>query len=730
MSFWKSVLLSTLVGAASVWAIKASPYLINSVQPDGSIVPVRLIGNERFHYTITGDDSVLVVRDSSGYWNYADEHGKKTGMRVHAKSKRGQKEKNFLEKRNSRDILDKFREKRLKKLREYEESQNASKPQMVSSSTPQKANDFGWSIGGGSTKNTNWPTCPVSGKVKKQGNVRGIVVLVQFSDVKFSRDDAHAEYTDFLNKEGYSNYHMNGSVRDFFIENSMGAYTPTFDVYGPITVSGKRSSYGANIDPYDMAKGAVNALKEVMDQLIAQGVDFSPYDTDGDKVVDFVYMIYAGIGAADTGDESTIWPHAYNLRKRLTSGYSMDRYACSAELDGQSYMYYRSRGKTSDVINGIGTFCHEFSHVLGLQDHYDVYSDQKSKSQALYTPNMWDLMDNGSYNCPSNIDYVTSCSPANLSAFERFTLGWLEPRRLEVSDTTVILKTIQENDALVLTSNNDNEYYFVDFRDMKGFDAGLPNKGMLIWHINYSYSAWAVNEVNTKNPMRLDLVEADGNANINTIKNDAFPTNRVNSFNGFVTWAGDSLGLEIYDIKLVDDHVEFKTRGSRVAPVDTRSSSSKAVVSSSSARVLSSSSSIAFSSADVVVSSSDSQVYSSSSEIAMSSAGHHWGFSSNSSNINPSLNSSSSEFSAINKNVLAGAAVRWSVTENVLTVNAKIEGRKTVRLFDVNGSLLLTKSFDGEFCEIRKDELRQDSFVVGSLELDGRTIKTMKVRLN
>ena len=736
MSFWKSLILSSLIGSASVWAIKASPNLINSVQPDGSVVPIRLVGNEHFHYAVTDEDTALVVRDSVGYWNYADEHGKKTGMRVHQKSKRGQKEKNFLKNRNSHEILSKFRDSRLKKIREYRENQavqKASELQTQSASAPQKASDFGWGFGS-KTKNTNNPARPVISSVKKQGEVRGIVVLVQFSDVKFSNENANAEYVDYLNKEGYSNYHMRGSARDFFIENSMGTYVPTFDVYGPITVSGTRSSYGVHIDPYDASVGAVKALKEAMDQLIAQDVDFSPYDSDGDKVVDFVYMIFAGYGAADTGDESAIWPHSFNLRKRLTSGYSMDRYACSAELDGQSYMYYKRMGKKGTVLNGIGTFCHEFCHVLGLQDHYDVASDEKSQSQTLYTPNWWDLMDNGSYNCPSNKDYVTSCSPANLNAFERFSLGWLEPRWLEISDTTFILNPVQENDGLVLTSNNDNEYYFVEARAMNGFDEGLPNKGMLIWHINYSYSAWATNSVNISNPMRIDLVEADGKANINTIKDDAFPTNRVNSFNGFVTWAGDSLGLEVYDIKIVDDHVEFKTRGSRVAPVENRSSSSQKVASSSSVQVRSSSSSAALSSSDVAVSSSGwnpfRPSYSSSVEFAMSSSAESWGFSSNSSNVNPSLSSSSMGFSAVIGKSLAETAVRWSVADGTLMMEAKIEGRKTVRLFDANGTLLLTKSFDGEFCEIRMDKLRQNSFVIGLVELNGRILKKMKVHVN
>lgn len=707
MSLWKYLLIGTLVSSVSSWAIHATPFLINSTQPDGSVVQIRKVGNEHFNYTLTGEDSVLVVRDSDGYWNYADEQGKKTGMRVHSKSKRSQKEKNFLKKRDSRQILEKFRENRLRRLQKLREQEALSQPM--------KANEWGgWGSGGTQTStNTNWPTRPALNSVRKEGDVRGLVILVQFSDIKFKRENANEEYMDYLNKEGYSDYFMSGSVRDFFISNSMGKYRPTFDVAGPITLKGTRNSYGSSVNPNNIAAGAVNAISEAMDTLVAQNMDFSPYDSDGDKVVDFVYMIYAGVGAADTDVETAIWPHSYNVSKRLTRDYKMNRYACSPEIDGQSYLVNRN----TKALNGIGTFCHEFSHVLGLQDHYDVNVND-SRTKTRYTPGQWDLMDAGSYNCPQNRSYTTSCSPANMSAFERFSLGWLEPRRLEISDTTFVLNSVLENDGLVLTSKNDNEYYFLDFRVKEGFDKGLPGKGLLIWHINYDRRAWFNNMVNTSDPMRVDLVEADGDVNARTIMNDAFPTSRVNSFNGFVTWSGDSLGLEIYDIKIVDSTVTFKTRGSRVSPDEGKSSSSNVPSSSSvssSSRFWSfaSSSSNAMSSSAILWSSA--AMWYSSGEIALSSE---------------SQGSSSSNLQSVNVGRLPGhSMVKFSAAKGVLVVNAKIEGRKVVRLFDVNGTLLMTKSFDDEFCEVRMDKHRGKPFAVVTLEVDGRLVKTQKVRM-
>jgi hypothetical protein len=301
-----------------------------------------------------------------------------------------------------------------------------------------------------------------------------------------------------------------------------------------------------------------------------------------------------------------------------------------------------------------------------------------------------------------------------MSAFERYSLGWLEPRRLEISDTTFVLKSILENDGLVLTSDNDNEYYFVDFRLQEDFDKGLTNQGLLIWHINYNRYNWMANEVNSHDPMGVDLVEADGRADSYTVSSDAFPSNRVNSFNGFVKSNGDSLGLEIYDIQIVDDHVEFKTRGKRVSPVPESSSSSAKVSSSSKAE----SSSSVKDTLSVQNVSSSSQV---SSVLGSSSSANH---------SKNSAESSSSEEPMILSKQPVSAAAHLSVVNGSLMVNTKIAGRKTVNLFDVNGTLLMTKSFSEESCEIRMGSTRDKAVVIVTLEHDGRVIKSYKVRMN
>jgi hypothetical protein len=76
------------------------------------------------------------------------------------------------------------------------------------------------------------------------------------------------------------------------------------------------------------------------------------------------------------------------------------------------------------------------------------------------------------------------------------------------------------------------------------------------------------------------------------------------------------------------------------------------------------------------------------------------------------------------------AAAHLSVVNGSLMVNTKIAGRKTVNLFDMNGTLLMTKSFSEESCEIRMGSTRGKAVAIVTLEHNGRVIKSYKVRMN
>ena len=149
-----------------------------------------------------------------------------------------------------------------------------------------------------------------------QGDVRVLVVLVEFADVRFKNPDPVSQFTDYLNKEGYNEYHNIGSVRDYFIKNSMGKFRPTFDVYGPVTLSGKQADYGGFGREPDLGK-FLPALSQSLDTLLSWNeIDFLQYDNDKDGSVDYVVMLYAGISANGLTGIPAIYPHAGYLGEK------------------------------------------------------------------------------------------------------------------------------------------------------------------------------------------------------------------------------------------------------------------------------------------------------------------------------------------------------------------------------------------------------------------------------
>lgn len=325
------------------------------------------------------------------------------------------------------------------------------------------------------------------------GNHRGLVILMQFQDVKFKTENPQATFNRFFNEVGYSDDGNTGSVRDYFLAQSYNQLTIDFDVVGPYTTKHDMAYYGAprgdahDCNPQGMVYEGVVAAHEA-------GVDFSNYDWDNDGEVDQIFVIYAGYAEAQGAEENTIWPHEsmlYGDLVRTYDGKTIKTYGCSSELQGDGRRV---------VLDGIGTACHEFSHCLGLPDMYDInYSGGFGTS-------IFDVMCSGSYNNDSR-------TPAGYTSYERWFAGWMEP--VEINSLTRVndMKPLATNpEAYILYNDkNKNEYYLLENRQPVGFDEGLyGSHGLLILHVDYNEGAWSSNSVNTiASHQRMTIIPAD-----------------------------------------------------------------------------------------------------------------------------------------------------------------------------------------------------------------------------
>jgi len=253
------------------------------------------------------------------------------------------------------------------------------------------------------------------------------------------------------------------------------------------------------------------------------------------------------------GGANTIWPHASKVAY-FTDGYTTKdgvkvySYATSNEVSGSADAY------SILALDGIGTFAHEFGHVLGLDDLYITASNVNNE-----TPGYWDLMASGVYNCKRNSYRNSSCTPPNFSAFERMSLGWLTPKELTSNDSIKTLKDLSKNEAFVLYDDND-EFFLIENRQQSKWDECLPGHGLLIWHIDYIQSIWEHNAINnTEGHPYVDLEEAD-KSNTDGDGGDSYPGNaNVTSFTQFTTWGGTALSPSLYHITETDSLICFTT---------------------------------------------------------------------------------------------------------------------------------------------------------------------------
>ena len=365
---------------------------------------------------------------------------------------------------------------------------------------------------------TNYPTV---------GNNNLLIILVSFADRAFTytRDD----FDSLASQPGYNRNGATGSVKDYYYDVSFGNLNLIPTVVGPYTLSQPMAYYGAtgpsfsDINPKEMVSEAC--------VLADNDVDFSQFDMNNDGIVDAVHVIFAGAGEASTGESDAIWPHRWSIYPsdgfNITfDGVRLKDYSCSAEKMGSG-------------MDGIGTICHEFGHVLGLPDLYDTdYEGSGGRATAV---NTWSIMASGSYNNYSN-------TPASFTAYEKYRLNWLELDTLSLAGEYVLPPLMDSNKAYIITTPYENEFFIFENRQQSSWDTYIPNSGGLIFHVKQE-GDYNINC--DPNYQKYDIEEADRNDDESTLSTDVFPSAQYNNFftdyslPNSILWSGETLNKPI-----------------------------------------------------------------------------------------------------------------------------------------------------------------------------------------
>ena len=358
------------------------------------------------------------------------------------------------------------------------------------------------------------------------GKKKGIIILVQFPNQKFETGHDNAYYKMVANEKGLTHEDgYVGSVTDYFLSQSNGQFELDFDIAGPYTLSHTSSYYGKN-DGANIDTKVGYMIQEGCDAAVEDGFNFNDYDWDGDGYADQVFVLYAGLGEASGGDAKTVWPHEYQIRWTCVGkvlNYSdqgkgkVDTYACANEMER---VINNATGTYTNELKlaGIGTICHEFSHCLGFADMYDT-----SANGGNYGMGFYDVMSSGSYN-------GGGFTPCNYTAYERIYAGWTEPIVLDESATIKAMKSSEDygRPFILYNDKHPDEFYTLENRQKKGWDAELYGSGLMITHVDYDQTKWGINQVNASasDHQRCTIFHADNDADgtvLESIKNDLYP---------------------------------------------------------------------------------------------------------------------------------------------------------------------------------------------------------------
>ena len=470
----KKLLFGLLFAAMTAGAVKMKPGINIIKQADGTTITVRAYGDEDLSYFLASDGTLLYQEGTNFYIAGVKADGTlySTGVLAHEPSMRTIKEISAIKAQNAKAFYN-------------------------SMETQAKAN-----------KVRREPMTPDNSLLPSLGKHKIPVILVEFSDVEFSVENPKATFDKYLNGKELFNKETDpemgqnyASVAKYFKDMSFGKFEPEFEVYGPVNLGKPLATYGAGYSSQEnMGLLLTDACTAVDDE-----VDFTQYDSNDDGNIDLIYIIYAGFSQSIAGNSTDcIHPKSgYLSLAKSFDGMDVKRYGVNNELNGTP-----ADQANGPIINGIGLFCHEFSHCMGLPD---LYPKSGSIAEACINQNMdyWRLMDAGEYT-------ANGYRPTAYTAWERERLGWMEIGTL-TGPSNVELKSLDEGGAAFRIYNDKDEtgheYYIVENVQNNGWNKNLFGNGLMVTHVDYLSSQFSLGGCkvnNTEGHPRMHVMAADG----------------------------------------------------------------------------------------------------------------------------------------------------------------------------------------------------------------------------
>lgn len=476
-------------------------------QPDGSMVDVRLFGNE-FYMRAEGLDEYTLIRDKATGWIcYASLSADKmqlisTGIAYNGVQNNSSSLRNDIAVLKHIDILPLAQKEIIKKNRILLEGDD--KENVLSK------NSIDHRVSG-------TPTGLVA------GNIKGLCIVVDFSDEVGTLP--MTEFDNFCNDLTYNNFGNTGSLRKFYKDISGGLVDYQNVVYGyfraPLTF--------AQYDAMPYAQGAQQILGLALNWIATTGFDFSTLSINPDGSIQAINLMYTG--HPPTWAQG-MWFHKGNYTGFSANGVHTNDYNCSPANNPLT----------------LATVAHENGHMIGKWP--DTYKyDNLSGPDGIGS---FDLM----------CWYGSSTDPVPPNPLFRSNVGWGK-----VVDVTNYngLNTDTANSMTCYkyrNINDTNEFFLLENRLKTGRSINIPDEGLTIWHIDR-------NGNNQTTHHEVWLEHADniiGNENNACFRSTLNPEYSYSTTPGSNFYNGNPSGLRVWDIGVVTNYMTYKLGSGSAGP--------------------------------------------------------------------------------------------------------------------------------------------------------------------
>ncbi|WP_231477578.1 M6 family metalloprotease domain-containing protein [Prevotella sp. HUN102] len=514
--FFASLLVAMALQAQAIRPVKKAWPM---AQSDGTTVTVYVHGHSGVDFYTTMDKKILLANEQGDLCYALIENGKlvPSAYIAHEANVRSAEEKAFLEENN---VADKLSEMRKIAIR----GRHKMSHKVISASTEDGLGRYQQSG---------------MGALNSIGQANIPVIMVEFSDATFKEGNTIEKMQRYYTEKGYKDEaNCKGSVRDYFLSQSRGMFDPNFKVVAKVNVGKPYKTYGRNVNGNDVA--VEDLVRDAVKAAIAQNVDFNEFK-DAQGNIQLVTVLYAGKGEATSSNQADlVWPCQFDFNSwENIEGFHFNGAFVGNEQDNDG------------SLMGMGVFCHELGHALGLPDWYCTLAYGYSGDDAFGN---WSIMDTGAYVYDGN-------APIGYTAYERSYFGWLNIP--ELKDTTFVTLTSPERldgemAVLIRNPNSSKEYFILENRHpgtwypkIEGYGRNTYGSGLMLTHVTYDKDAWKTNTPNNEQyAKRAYIITADKQKLDYSASESNLYGNGVNEIISLPLYDGASLSTTpIYNIK-------------------------------------------------------------------------------------------------------------------------------------------------------------------------------------